>query len=152
MKRSEHRNIIGDDEPVWERAGARLGGVFIGKMQLVLEDECGPYRRETCLKVWMGQPALAALTLLCTSSSCLRMCGSVFGKAEHVMWYLAMSCGLVPGALPLAVSAPVGCAVSAAEGRSKVGLFAAQGMLSHLAGTTCTPSALQPQLGVWGSS
>lgn len=56
MKRSEHRNIIGDDEPVWEHAGARLGGVFIGKMQLVLEDECGPYRRETCMKVWMGQP------------------------------------------------------------------------------------------------
>lgn len=45
MKRGEHRNIISDDKLVWEHARARLGGVFIGKMQLVLGDESGSYRR-----------------------------------------------------------------------------------------------------------
>lgn len=27
MKRGEHRNIISDDELVWEHAGGRLGGM-----------------------------------------------------------------------------------------------------------------------------
>lgn len=29
MKRGEHRNLISDDELVWEHAGARLEGVFV---------------------------------------------------------------------------------------------------------------------------
>lgn len=42
MKRGEHRNIISDDELVWEHAGARLAGrCFLGKMQLVLGDGFG---------------------------------------------------------------------------------------------------------------
>lgn len=39
MKSGEQGNIISDDQHAWEHAGARLGGVFIGKMQLVEEDE-----------------------------------------------------------------------------------------------------------------
>lgn len=38
MKTGEQGNI-GDDQHVWEATGARLGGVFIGKMQLVLKYE-----------------------------------------------------------------------------------------------------------------
>lgn len=39
MKTGEQGNIIGDDQHVWEAAGASLWGVFIGKMKLVLKDE-----------------------------------------------------------------------------------------------------------------
>lgn len=39
MKTGEQGNLISDDQHVWEHAGARLRGVFRGKMQLVLEDE-----------------------------------------------------------------------------------------------------------------
>lgn len=43
MKRGEHRNISAD-ELVWEHAGARLGDVFLGKVQLVLGDESGSWK------------------------------------------------------------------------------------------------------------
>lgn len=39
MKTGEQGNIISDDQHVREHAGARLGGVFTGKMQLFLSDE-----------------------------------------------------------------------------------------------------------------
>lgn len=136
MKRGEHRSIISDDELVWEHAGGRMGSVFIGRMQLVLGDGSGSWKRNL-YEVLEGAAYTCSISPLCVQPA-LGTGGAVLGREQRVLCSLAVSCGL---AVPLAGSAPGGCALCCWR-QEQCGVFAAQGVLSHLAGTKCAPFAL----------
>lgn len=75
---------ISDDELVWEHAGARLGGVTRGKMQLGLGDGSGSLKRDLYEDL-EGPGCTCCINPLCRGSLCLRLCGRVFGKDQGVM-------------------------------------------------------------------